>query len=280
MHKKCWLERKNTAVSSENTLDKTSSIAFLLGLIASRIQVILNATLLPYANILSLSFYLIGYISWFALNYFFPNKTKPTTEWSAFAQFKVQHILAAMIGIIATAFSFAAITIPILLIPAGWLFLCSNMFWSIGEYNKYKIPPENSPVSASYQENYLKFAVTMTAMSLVSALALTLSFIFPPLGLSILVTTAVINIGLGFMVLEYWLKCTFEKKSDEKTDELNPSPSNSSYASTTAALGLQLTCLARGLPPPPSVQSITTQGCTNTEVCPPQSPTYCQRSSI
>jgi NhaP-type Na+/H+ or K+/H+ antiporter len=196
-------------VSKTKILDKLSSYAFALGLVASKIQYIPINIATPFLNLTSLTLYLLGYFLWFLSSHFYPDHHPEYTEWYGFAQFKEQNIYAASLGILAALLSIAAIALPVLVIPAAWMFVCCNSIWTISEFHKLKNPLKAENYSESYQESYFSYALTMTMMGIIGALSTTLILLFPPITITILALSGIISVGLGIVAVEYWLDFTF-----------------------------------------------------------------------
>lgn len=210
------MAKKQTISPVIRAIDKLSGYTFFLGLITSKVQYFPPTVITPFANILTLALYLLGYSLWFISSHFYPEQKRSYREWYGFAKFKEQHIYAAAIGISAAVISVTALALPALLIPAGWLFFISNTIWTISEYHKFKNPPRADPkYSRSHQTAYFSYAVTLTTMSFAAALAATLIFAFPPIGLTVLTVSAVVATGLTLLAAQYWLSSLFgnHKKS-------------------------------------------------------------------
>lgn len=151
----------------------------------------------------------MGYGVWFISSHFHPEHTYNEEEWYGFAQFKEQHLFAAILGLIATVLSIAGFFAPVLLLPAAWLFVASNLMWATSEYHKLNNPhPKDENYSHSYQEAYSSYATTLAAISVATALSATLIFLFPPLTIPILVVSAITIAGLSILVAEIWLNYT------------------------------------------------------------------------
>ncbi|MCL5271801.1 MAG: hypothetical protein M1486_00440 [Gammaproteobacteria bacterium] len=194
---------------------KLSNILFLLGFIVSKIQYIPIAIISSVVNIIALGCYFLAYGAWFVSSHFQPNHKNNENEWYGFSQFKEQFLYAAAIGLAATLISLSAIYFPVLIVPASWLFFSSNVFWTIGEYNKLQDPPKSDEhYSHSGQNSYVAYAITTTATGLTSALSATLILIFPPLTVPVVIISTIISIGLGVLATEYWLDYTFGNHND------------------------------------------------------------------
>ncbi len=218
------MAKEQTINPAVRAIDKLSGYVFFLGLITSKIQYFPPTIVTPFANILTLTLYLLGYSLWFVSSHFYPEQKRSYREWYGFAKFKEQHIHAAFIGITAAIVSVAALALPILLLPAGWLFFISNAIWTISEYHKFKNPPKGDPnYSKSYQTAYFSYAVTLTAMSFAAAMAATLIFAFPPIGITVLTISAVVAAGLTLLAAQYWLSSFFGDHKKSKQELLSES---------------------------------------------------------
>lgn len=203
-------------------ISKASSYFFLLGFIASKIQYLPLAFISSIINLVALGFYFAAYGLWFISSHFQPSQKEKNNEWYGFAQFKEQYLYAATIGLIASTISMMAFFFPVLLPPAAWLFFCSNMVWSIGEYHKLNNPPETDEnYSHSYQKSSLSYSITMTAITLTTAISATLIFLFPPITISVIIASTITCMGLGILAAEYWLDYTFG--DHKKTSVINHS---------------------------------------------------------
>ncbi|KTD50791.1 hypothetical protein [Legionella quateirensis] len=221
-------------MTQAKNISKASSYFFLIGFIVSKIQYlpIVFVSIIP--NVISLVCYFMAYGLWFISSHFLDSNKPNKEEWYGFAQFKEQFLYAATIGIIASLISISSLFLPVLIVPATWLFCTSNILWSIGEYNKLKHPSESDiNFSYSYQQTYLSYALTMTAIAFTTALGATLIFIFPPITMPILIISTITSSGLGILSCDYWLDYTF---GDHKTT----SPVNQSYHQMSDSLGSAL----------------------------------------
>ena len=186
----------------------------------------------PFLNLTSLLLYLAGYTLWYVSSHLYPDHQPEYTEWYGFAQFKEQNTYAASLGILAALVSMAAIALPVLALPAAWLFFSGNAIWTIGEYHKLKNPLKDEHYSETYQRSYLSYALAMTTIGLIGALAATLIFIFPTISIPALALSGVLSLGLGLVALDFFLDFKFgdHKKTpgiktsyDKMTNELGAS---------------------------------------------------------
>jgi hypothetical protein len=217
-------------VSKTKILDKLSGFSFTLGMIASKIQFIPINLATPFLNLASLMLYLLGYSLWYVSSHFYPEHHPEYTKWYGFAQFKEQNSYAAFLGILGALTSMAALALPVLALPAAWIFFGCNVFWTMAWYHKLKNPLKDEPYSEAYQRSYLSYSLAITTMGLVGALATTLVFIFPAITIPALALSGALSIGLGLVALDFFLDFTFNdhKKTpicknsyDKMTNELS-----------------------------------------------------------
>ena len=124
-------------------------------------------------------------------------------------QVKNQHRTAALIGFIGMTLNLIAVFIlPHLVIAGAWLFLISNTFWAIAEYQKnINLMNIDSLSLRTIQQNYyVKYALLITVGSFISALAMTLAFIFPPLALAINIISTILAVGVGLTACYFLYK--------------------------------------------------------------------------
>lgn len=201
-------------------LNKTSNFLFFLGSVFGKLKQLPFALAALAFNLVALSLNSAGYCLWIAATLFYPNQERHENQWYGFAEFKEQHRTSAILGLVGTAFGFVAIAFPVLLIPAAWLFFSSNVVWVISELHKSKNPPtQDLEYSDKKQSHFLSYAITMTFIGFVTALATTLMFCFPVAALPVLIVSAIINAGLGLVATEYWLKVTFHTPENKTSHE-------------------------------------------------------------
>lgn len=201
-----------------------------MGLVASKIQYLPANIITPIFNIASVALYLLGYSLWLVNSYFYPNQTPKYNKWYGFAAFKEQNAHAAALGILATLTGVVAIALPVFALPAAWLFFTSNVIWCISEFHKLKNPPPDKEYSESYQKSYLSYAISMSSVSVVGALATTLMFLIPPLYLPVLVVSTLLSVALVATAIGYWLDYTFNQHKKTPITK-------SSYESISEGLG-------------------------------------------
>lgn len=230
-------------MSMASKLGKASGLLFLIGLVFSKIRNFPVPIFSVVMNACSLLFYILGYSIWFISSWLYPKYTKKIDAWYGFAEFKEQYLYAAIIGFIATGLSLGAFFMPILVIPAAWLFLISNLMWTFAEYHKLYNPPDyETEFSHTHQEQYLSYAMLMTGVTLIGAVYTTLIFIFPPLIAPLYAITTIIGVGVNILAVEVWLNFTF---GDHK-----PSAANESYTQMHEVLEPNVTVETRPTPAP------------------------------
>lgn len=136
-----------------------------------------------------------------------PGHTPQKFKWYGFMQFKDQYALAANTGILASILGIAAVFFLPLVLVSTWLFLVCNIVKAVAEYHKLNNNPNAAKdVNAdARQKALLNYALTNCVLSIVSAVAVTLMFVFPPLTFAILIATAVVGIVVGAVAFKYWL---------------------------------------------------------------------------
>ncbi len=193
---------------SYRSLDKISGIFFTAGFFISKLKFIPFKLLLPIVNIISLSSYLVGYITWYIAALLYPDLARKRDQWFGFFDLKEQYQLAAFIGTVATLF--CLITPSLVCLPL-WLYVISNLIWAVGEYHKYQNPPvDDENYSKDRQTAYLKYVFLALTLSIVSALAATLAVCFPPIAAVTLMVGTGIGIVLGVASMYYWKVSTFD----------------------------------------------------------------------
>lgn len=216
---------------TKQTLNKLSSLSFFLSFLAAKIQYIPVVNMgAAFLNLFSFSFNLLAYSLWYVASYFYPEQYPRNKDWYSFASFKEQQSYAALLGIAAAILSIAALSNPILAIPAAWIFFTSSLYWVVSEYHKFNNPPPDKEYSESKQTSNLSYAVIVTTLSFVNAATSTLVLYFPLLVIPILAISGLINIGLSLVALEYFLDVNF---SEHKKIPI----SDTSYHSMSNGLG-------------------------------------------
>lgn len=158
----------------------------------------------------ALGFYLIAYFLWFLRTLVDQRQDRHDDKWYGFAPYKIQFSLSAILGAVGCVISVIGFFFPPLLVPAAWLFLVGNTIWVIGEYHKFKNPPENDENYApSYQDSYLRYSVIVTTITLISAISATCIFCFPAISIPIFIFSALLCIGLSIISSDLWLEANF-----------------------------------------------------------------------
>jgi hypothetical protein len=197
-------------MSKAKYLENASGACFFSGFMLSKLQYLPFPIIAAILRFVSLGIYLIGYIMWFIACLLQPEYKRKGAKWYGFAMLKDQLLFSSLIGFIATIISLIAIPIPFLFPAAAWLYTLGNALWAIGEYHKLHNPPEeDKQFSYKKQNAYFKYSVTMTLISLVTAIASSLIIALPLATIPITVFSACICVGLGAFAFENWLEATF-----------------------------------------------------------------------
>lgn len=194
-------------VNPTKWLDKISTGFFFLGFIFSKFRYLPWNTFTSPFNIVSLLLYVVGNCLWIISSRLRPNCTPKNEGWLDFTQFKNQHQGAAFLSLLGIACCFLGIAFPATLIPAFWLFVLSNILWTIAEYHKQIHPPSYDPEYSPYGQKYhVRYALLTTSISFIHALSATLIFFFPPLALFLLISSTAVSLALGLIAAKYWFK--------------------------------------------------------------------------
>lgn len=211
-------------------LDKASGIFFFSGFLISKLQYIPFPLLSCIFRFISLSFFFFAYGFWCIANILRPDQREHQDKWYGFAQIKEQFLFSSFIGLVATIVSVAAVFIPMLLPVAAWLFVLGNIIWAIGEYHKFKTPPEHDTnFSLKQQKSFVSYAISSTVITLITAIAATLMFVFPLFAIPITLLSLLTCVGVGALSFEFWLKSRFGGHQQ--------TPNAGSYQQMTHALG-------------------------------------------
>ncbi|KTD15629.1 hypothetical protein Lgra_0295 [Legionella gratiana] len=226
-------------MTAAQKLEKASGIFFFSGFLLSKLQYLPFPLVSAIFRFISLGIYFLAYGSWSIACLLHPDHNEHHHKWYGFAQIKEQLLFSSFVGLVATVLSVAAVLVPVLFPPAAWLFLIGNVLWAIGEYHKLKNPPQSKEdFSYTQQKNYLYYAITSCAISLVTAISATLIVAFPPLTIPITIFSLLLYVGLGALAFEYWLnsktsenrqsiKGSYHQMSDSLGPTISPKPSNS-----------------------------------------------------
>ncbi|MBN9230239.1 MAG: hypothetical protein BGO90_08990 [Legionella sp. 40-6] len=191
-------------------LDRTSGFFFFLGFIISKLQYIPLVNIATIFRFLGLGVLLTGYGFSFTAHLHLGDHEPLRAKWYGFAKMKIQFILSSVIGFAATCVNVGAIFLPALFPPAAWLLMVGNLFWSIGEYHKFKNPsPQQDDFCPHYQEHYFLYSTLTTTISFVTALAATLIFLLPIYTIPIMVSSVLVCCGLGIFAAENWIIANF-----------------------------------------------------------------------
>ena len=186
-------------------IDKASGIIFFLGILSAKLCYLPVALVSGVAYILSLVFYLVAYVLWLIATHFYPNHPPLRDRWFGFSAFRDQNKASATIGALAVIFSFVAFAVPIIIIPSLWLFVISNLIWSISHYHKLKNPIlQEDFFSRESQGSFLSYTILTTTLSLVTAVCLTAAFLCPPVAAVLLTVSTAVGIALTVVAMGYF----------------------------------------------------------------------------
>lgn len=216
-----------SVVNKAKLLSIISIIFFVTAFVVSKIQYLLQflqyfqiPLISPICNIISNVLSLAGNILWYVQSKYLPEAVSHSHAWYGFAQFKEQHRLAALLGLVAAAIGIAAIITPILLIPASWILLGSNIIWSIGEYHKLNNTAlHDESYSHAKQKSFLSYTLTMSSLGLLGAVATTIIVLFPPAFFPILIITGIIGISLSSLAVSYMLEYIYGPEIPVEVEE-------------------------------------------------------------
>lgn len=221
-------------MSFAKRLEQISSGLFFIGFVVSKLEHFPITVIKGLFNLVALGLYLLGYLSWILAGYISPDHPQRRDRWYGFIQFKEQYQFAAIIGSIATVLFIAAMFVPVINVPALWVFVISNGVWFTAEYHKLKHPPAyDKNFSTIKQTNYLRFASLVTLISVAGAISGTIAFACPPLAVTIFTVTTLVSIVLGAAALMYWLEANFPTEPADEIDEPVNSTSYQQISSLT-----------------------------------------------
>ncbi len=193
-----------------NRLAYASGIFFFVGFAAAQLHFGPLVFITIHTRFLSLLAYFIAYSLWFAGCQFYPNQFDSGDEWYNFAQFKHQHTMAAVLGMLAVVCGISAFFFPPIALAASWLYVLSNCLWLISEYHKKENPSlHGKEYSGDQQSTYLTYAKLVTTMTLITAIATTIAILAPTFAVTVIILTGAFSIGLGSLAFIYWVDYTF-----------------------------------------------------------------------
>lgn len=158
---------------------------------------------------IALGLNLIGYSAWFIANWLMPDQKRLTNKWYGFAKIKEQLLFSTLMGFIGTTLCSVASLLPFLFPSAAWIFLIGNIMWTVAELHKLYNPPVNKEYISPNQHAVFSYTLTITAISLVTAIATSLAFVFPPATLPITLFSSLICASLSVEALKYQYESTF-----------------------------------------------------------------------
>lgn len=191
-------------------MNTASGVLFFAGSILAKLQYIPFPLASAIFRFLSLGLYLSGYALWSISILLLTGHKQRDDKWYGFAKIKEQLLYSSLIGFVATVLSVAAVFLPVLFPPAAWLFFIGNVIWAISEYHKLKNPPEDENFSYTKQDAYQSYTMTITTISLVTATAATLMFVFPLIAIPTTIFSLLLCAGLGALAFEFWISYYFD----------------------------------------------------------------------
>lgn len=207
-------------MSHAERMDKASGIFFFLGFLSSKLQYLPIALLSGISNLLAMGFYTLGYILWLGACRLAPNHPALPNKWYGFSQFRDQHAVSAIIGVSATICCCFLFLTQSLIIPVSWLFFLSNIFWAIGEYHKLNNPPPNDPdFIYERQQYYCYYSGSIVGLSLMTAIATTIGFVFPPAAMIVLGVSLAVGFFLAAAAAYFWFRYTFYSTDEQKKED-------------------------------------------------------------
>lgn len=186
-------------------IDIASATFFVIAFMFAKSQFLLPSFLAMISNLISLSLYFIGYILWSIAALCFPQNKAPKKPLLGIQDFKQPYLAASLLGFLATVCCVLALSAPIFLLPAAWIYFLSNCLWCLAELHKMIHPPfwtaENPPQKQQYHFIYTSL---ICFLSFLSAVATTLTFCIPAATMSLFIASVVIGAVLGFVALSFW----------------------------------------------------------------------------
>lgn len=187
-------------------IDKASAFFFATAFVLAKAQYFSLPLIAGILNLVSLILYLIGYILWALAATLFPLHKRKFPTLLGFTDFQQPYLHAAIFGFIATFYCFMAMSSPVLIIPATWIYFVSNMIWCLSEYHKLLYPPGwNQAYPDEKQRNQLIYTSLVSAITLLSAISITIAFCLPLLAPQILIASMTLGAILGAIALGFWL---------------------------------------------------------------------------
>ncbi len=195
-------------------LDQLSGKFFFTGFLLSKLRLIPIRVITSLVSTCSLIFYLVGYILWFFTTVINSNQTRNANAWYGFATINNQFQLASLLGTVA---SVIGLFFPSMILYAVWLSLASNTIWLIGEYHKMNTPPLGDlPLNDQRQTVYLRYAITLNIISLITALTTTIAFANPLLNYEMFMLSTIVGNLLTVLALYYWKQAAANDINNEQ----------------------------------------------------------------
>lgn len=224
---------------STEILDKISGYFFLAGFVSSKLRYIPIFFLSQLLTITSLATYLIGYSAWYFAALTYPNYPRKHQAWYGFSEFKEQYQLASLLGTLATIICIVSGALSWVVL-ALWLYTLSNLIWSISEYHKRENPAPYEPgFSAERQTIYIKYALIVTVISALAAIAGTIAITVPIIAAFSLTFSTIVGNALTILALYYWKQSLSQPTPTNSYTKLNHvlttfSPPHTNHTSITS----------------------------------------------
>jgi hypothetical protein len=191
-------------MSYRKKLNTCSGIFFLIGSCLYKLQHIPIPAVSFVLKMISLGFYLIGYILWGIA--FRPTQLDLISHWSWIAHEHLHHMVAAITGFAATILCILSFINPLLLIIGLWIYVLSDIIWCVAEYKTWQDPAR--PLSLA-QQAYVGYAVCLTLI----AITMAITAFFPPTFLAIFVAAG-ISAGIG-VIGAYFYSQSWQDNNDQ-----------------------------------------------------------------
>ena len=214
--------RRKTRWAMFKIWDAVSGIFFFFGFAISKLRFLPSALVSVISNIISLFCLLAAYVTWIIASYLYPDHPRSKGHWYGFSELKEQNKIAAAFGLVAVIVCFFSIALQPLIIPALWLFVASNIFWTISQIHKIKHPPAfERDYSSTRQASYLRYAIIVTAISIITATCVTITTLFPPVAVTVVTISTILSLLLGLTAIEAWLECNVQKHKPDRYRDKN-----------------------------------------------------------
>lgn len=191
-------------MNKEKVHDNLSRFFFVAAFIANALYHITPVFIGRICKLAAIGCNYAGYLFWLASAQVSKDQERLKNKWYAFAKIKNQHRLTSLLGVLATTLALIGFFIPVMLIPAFWLFTLSNIIWAITTFHQKRNLPQDDPrYTPKGYDNYFNYVILSTAASVVAAIGTTLIFCFPAATLPILIIVMSISALITLPSLSY-----------------------------------------------------------------------------